>query len=151
MDVDRAHQREQMRAALQARGADLTLFEDAVNLDKLWDNWYRNVRALSDATREGLSVAGLQPGLIDHILALKDACISCRLPFTLCPLFPRYVTDCSVHTATHRDYPPAAQPSCCTSFHPFPAAPHHTHAVALSGCNDRWQQHQRARRGAPAR
>ncbi|PNW83469.1 hypothetical protein CHLRE_05g242301v5 [Chlamydomonas reinhardtii] len=73
MDVDRAHQREQMRAALQARGADLTLFEDAVNLDKLWDNWYRNVRALSDATREGLSVAGLQPGLIDHILALKDA------------------------------------------------------------------------------
>ncbi|KAG2436525.1 hypothetical protein HYH02_011463 [Chlamydomonas schloesseri] len=72
MDVYRTQQREHLRTALKARGADLTLFDDA-NLDKLWDNWYRNVRALSDAAREGLSAAGLPPGLIDHILALKGS------------------------------------------------------------------------------
>ncbi|PNH03234.1 hypothetical protein TSOC_010728, partial [Tetrabaena socialis] len=58
------------RRALEACGADLTLFEDT-DLDILWKNGYRNVRGLRDATREGLMAAGLVPGLVDHILSLK--------------------------------------------------------------------------------
>ncbi|PNH01363.1 hypothetical protein TSOC_012755 [Tetrabaena socialis] len=72
MDVDPAQPRERQRRALEACGADLTLFEDT-DLDILWKNGYRNVRGLRDATREGLMAAGLVPGLVDHILALKAA------------------------------------------------------------------------------
>eukprot|EP00198_Chlamydomonas_reinhardtii_P000960 XP_001690295.1 predicted protein [Chlamydomonas reinhardtii] len=67
---NREHQREQLRAALQARGADLTCIGNVV-LDSLWDNGYSNARALQEATREGLKAAGLKPALIDQILTLE--------------------------------------------------------------------------------
>ncbi|PNH07986.1 hypothetical protein TSOC_005512 [Tetrabaena socialis] len=72
MDVDPAQLRRapQLRRALQTCGADLTLFEDT-DIDILQHQGYRSVRGLRDATREGLTVAGLLPGLVDHILALK--------------------------------------------------------------------------------
>ncbi len=80
MDVDPEQQRQQqrpqqralLRRVLQACDADLTLLEDS-HLDKLWDNCYRTVRSLHDASRPGLSDAGLPPGIVDHILALKGA------------------------------------------------------------------------------
>ncbi|GFR41594.1 hypothetical protein Agub_g2317 [Astrephomene gubernaculifera] len=65
-------QREQLRTALIAYGADLTRFEDT-DLDILWHNRYRDVRGLQDATREGLKAAGLPYGLIDHILKRQGA------------------------------------------------------------------------------
>eukprot|EP00198_Chlamydomonas_reinhardtii_P009770 XP_001699107.1 predicted protein [Chlamydomonas reinhardtii] len=70
MDEDRAQQREQLRTALRACGADLTLFDD-IFLDKLWDNYYRSVRGLQDARHESLIAAGLPLGLVDHISRLQ--------------------------------------------------------------------------------
>ncbi|KAG2450280.1 hypothetical protein HYH02_004789 [Chlamydomonas schloesseri] len=69
MDVNPA-QREQLRTVLQARGADLTRIGDAV-LDTLWINGYCNERALQEASWRGLTKIGLQPSLVDHILALQ--------------------------------------------------------------------------------
>ncbi len=65
-------ERQQVRAALRARGADLELFEDVI-LDQLWNNWYRSARALEVATRAGLKDAGLPPGVVDYVLSLQGA------------------------------------------------------------------------------
>ena len=75
MDEDRAQQRERLRTVLRACGADLKLFND-IFLDKLWDNYYRSVRGLQDASRESLKDAGLPLGLVDHILGLQGAQVS---------------------------------------------------------------------------
>ncbi|KAG2491207.1 hypothetical protein HYH03_010417 [Edaphochlamys debaryana] len=63
--------REQMRTALVAYGAELELFEEDLDLDLLWRSRYRTVGGLRHATREGLKAARLEPGLIDHIMALQ--------------------------------------------------------------------------------
>ncbi|KXZ40876.1 hypothetical protein GPECTOR_1640g771 [Gonium pectorale] len=70
MNVDRAQPHEKLIAALDEYGADLTLFEVA-DVDTLWRGGYRSVRGLQTATRQGLTAAGLPPGIVDHILALQ--------------------------------------------------------------------------------
>ncbi|KAG2433928.1 hypothetical protein HXX76_008280 [Chlamydomonas incerta] len=70
MDANLLQQREQLRTALSAYGADVKRFQD-IDLDKLWNSRYCSVDALQEATREGLTAAELPPGLVDHISVRK--------------------------------------------------------------------------------
>ncbi|KAG2431490.1 hypothetical protein HXX76_009504 [Chlamydomonas incerta] len=69
-ELDPEERREELRAVLGACGADLTLFSPR-DLARLWDARYLSPRALQVATREGLTAAGLPPGIVDHILTLE--------------------------------------------------------------------------------